>query len=1014
MKKWGTNVEPELLGSDEILDEEFLRNNKKIETWDQFSVNEKKFEVRSTYKEEYYTTPIDLSKFTEDQKKGADKLAEEIDKEHRTQGRGGDSLVNDQNPVDEEFQFSSVNTKAGPQNTVTQPTGRYFPGLGYSTGFQPEKAIMSHSGLPKVQPTKKHTFGDNKNTTEGSTLTELPTGSNVLSQRKYKVFDGMAIDAPKNELRFSHHGKQKQNLSFKQPGFAIPSRDTAKKEFSEANENLKRSIQQQWPSPTTAPGATVTTSAATASTVATSEAAAVETTAPVSEATVPSAPTLPGAPSPAISTAPLAQSTESIEKTQKEVVLTSDNQNAESALRSSSRPTISRFGSFEDPGNSQLRKNFSDVAAGGVHPDTSTTGSLKIGKPSTSFRLNPNAAAFEPTFASKPDSTSWHSETQIPEKLQPIVIADRTTAPLKKTESLPDNAVKPIIPLLSSVTPPTVSAASNGISVKGSTKPQTESATEETMPSKQEPIASSFSPFSFLKRRSRVCSPGEITIMVKRLLNTAISEVQNSTTDLQSCTAAPLWGPLELNKSFFECTRCPEVVPNYPHPQQLHQLAMAAEIMPSEVIQPPPQQTVETTPQESTCPSPSATIVEKTVSGSQMPGVASADSQQRWPFVRPTGAPVPLRHFMPYNNFMRSNMPPNVYPPSVQMGPGPMYMPQDVAWHQDPTAINVPQQQHYFMQAKNVAGKSMEESPILMTGVIPSGVSQASPEQQMQQQQIKNQKRSPPIWTINRSSTPEENKDDVQHHPHHQQQKPSPITQHQQPIMADPRQPMMSPPSMLQAMTMLPRQPMIHPQMPMSQTPQQMMTAPTSVSVVPGKQQHLMSQQSTPQMPVSPSPGTQVLEMQQHTSLPQGYAYPPAIGTHHSDFYRTSIGSVYPQTIKPPENEEGPPVMLAHPGRMAPTVEEQQQFLQQQQYFQQYFYDQRLFYPSPGGWNLVPQTVYPQAPPATVVSESQHGIHTQQNQTPPSHRNQHLRRDQHLIDRPQPIDPRHDQESSWS
>nr|CCC92215.1 conserved hypothetical protein [Trypanosoma congolense IL3000] len=48
-------------------------------TWNQFEANEKSFGVKTTYKEELYTTRLDHSKITEEQRAEADRLAREIE-----------------------------------------------------------------------------------------------------------------------------------------------------------------------------------------------------------------------------------------------------------------------------------------------------------------------------------------------------------------------------------------------------------------------------------------------------------------------------------------------------------------------------------------------------------------------------------------------------------------------------------------------------------------------------------------------------------------------------------------------------------------------------------------------------------------------------------------------------------------------------------------------------------------------------------------------------------------------
>ncbi|ORC86926.1 putative ataxin-2 isoform X1 [Trypanosoma theileri] len=62
-------------GANELLDNDTLPTG----SWDQFEVNEKAFGVKTTYKEELYTTRLDHSKITEEQRAHADRVAREIE-----------------------------------------------------------------------------------------------------------------------------------------------------------------------------------------------------------------------------------------------------------------------------------------------------------------------------------------------------------------------------------------------------------------------------------------------------------------------------------------------------------------------------------------------------------------------------------------------------------------------------------------------------------------------------------------------------------------------------------------------------------------------------------------------------------------------------------------------------------------------------------------------------------------------------------------------------------------------
>merc|ERR1719421_1881641 len=47
--------------------------------WDQFAVNEKQFGVKSTYREDLYTTKLDMSKISSQQREAAERIAKEIE-----------------------------------------------------------------------------------------------------------------------------------------------------------------------------------------------------------------------------------------------------------------------------------------------------------------------------------------------------------------------------------------------------------------------------------------------------------------------------------------------------------------------------------------------------------------------------------------------------------------------------------------------------------------------------------------------------------------------------------------------------------------------------------------------------------------------------------------------------------------------------------------------------------------------------------------------------------------------
>lgn len=98
---------PEDHNSDIVED---VLGNEPFDCWDQFEENRNRFGVEGTYDENLYTTPLDYNEVTEEEKKRAEILANEIEKEQKE-----DSIINFESEInsfvienDEEMHFSSV------------------------------------------------------------------------------------------------------------------------------------------------------------------------------------------------------------------------------------------------------------------------------------------------------------------------------------------------------------------------------------------------------------------------------------------------------------------------------------------------------------------------------------------------------------------------------------------------------------------------------------------------------------------------------------------------------------------------------------------------------------------------------------------------------------------------------------------------------------------------------------------------------------------------------------------
>ncbi|OII74850.1 uncharacterized protein cubi_02982 [Cryptosporidium ubiquitum] len=89
---------------------EDVLGNEPFDCWDQFEENRNRFGIEGTYDENLYTTPLDYNEITEEEKRKAEILATEIEKEQKE-----DSAIKFENEIndsvienDEEMHFSSV------------------------------------------------------------------------------------------------------------------------------------------------------------------------------------------------------------------------------------------------------------------------------------------------------------------------------------------------------------------------------------------------------------------------------------------------------------------------------------------------------------------------------------------------------------------------------------------------------------------------------------------------------------------------------------------------------------------------------------------------------------------------------------------------------------------------------------------------------------------------------------------------------------------------------------------
>ncbi|EKG08341.1 hypothetical protein TCSYLVIO_000508 [Trypanosoma cruzi] len=107
-------------GANELLDSEQHQTG----AWDQFEANEKNFGVKTTYKEELYTTRLDHSKITEEQRAHADRVAREIEVSatrgiaHRMER---EEFLKDDGGMDEGTLYSDVQRPQEKKKTYVPP-----------------------------------------------------------------------------------------------------------------------------------------------------------------------------------------------------------------------------------------------------------------------------------------------------------------------------------------------------------------------------------------------------------------------------------------------------------------------------------------------------------------------------------------------------------------------------------------------------------------------------------------------------------------------------------------------------------------------------------------------------------------------------------------------------------------------------------------------------------------------------------------------------------------------------
>ncbi|CAB4255759.1 similar to Saccharomyces cerevisiae YGR178C PBP1 Component of glucose deprivation induced stress granules, involved in P-body-dependent granule assembly [Maudiozyma barnettii] len=162
-------------------------------TWDQFSVNEKKFGIKSTYDEHFYTTRINRNDPNYQQKlKEAQKLADEIEKQgtsgniHIAEDRG---IIVDDSGMDEEDLYSGVDRrgdellaslKSNAKPSTTVKSNKYVPPTLRNQPHHMDPAIISSSA---IKVTGGNIISENKSSTK-TTTTESVKKNTISNDTK--------------------------------------------------------------------------------------------------------------------------------------------------------------------------------------------------------------------------------------------------------------------------------------------------------------------------------------------------------------------------------------------------------------------------------------------------------------------------------------------------------------------------------------------------------------------------------------------------------------------------------------------------------------------------------------------------------------------------------------------------------------------------------------------------------------------------------------------------------------
>ena len=187
-------------------------------SWDQFAVNEQLFQVKSTYQEELYTTPLDKRRLTPEQRQHAERIAQQIES-GRSHGGRDQELDGEQ---DEEAAFSAV-----------VGTGAYSKQSKNEKISPPVVPLPPTSNSAYVPPNQRANVPAGSAWGKGPGLAAVPppnAGLNALNLEPANAARKSEVPIPLTEQNLQFHTQQTQK-----PPVVVPASPPAGSEMKSIN-----------------------------------------------------------------------------------------------------------------------------------------------------------------------------------------------------------------------------------------------------------------------------------------------------------------------------------------------------------------------------------------------------------------------------------------------------------------------------------------------------------------------------------------------------------------------------------------------------------------------------------------------------------------------------------------------------------------------------------------------------------------------------------------------------------